>query len=91
MTTSLRAILRFLSDCPRIFSLSPSVYTSAVSKKLMPPSIDVLTSVSASACPWAPMALKSPRPSPKVMVPKQSFETSRPVLPSVVYSMMPSP
>jgi hypothetical protein len=33
------------------------------------------------------MALKSPLPSPKVMVPKQSFETRRPVLPSVAYSM----
>src|ERR1700676_4547177 len=53
----------------------------------MPPSIDVLTSSSAPAWPTALMALKSPLPSPKVMVPKQSFETRRPVLPSVAYSM----
>src|SRR6267143_1563165 len=33
------------------------------------------------------MALKRPLPSPNVMVPKQSFETRRPVLPSVAYSM----
>jgi hypothetical protein len=31
--------------------------------------------------------LKIPLPSPNVMVPKQSFETRRPVLPSVAYSM----
>src|ERR1700682_1851058 len=54
----------------------------------MPPSIDVLTSSSAPAWPTALMALKSPLPSPNVMVPKQSFETKRPVLPSVAYSMM---
>ena len=30
----------------------------------------------------APMALKMPSPSPNVMVPKQSLETRRPVLPS---------
>src|SRR3979490_3410980 len=53
----------------------------------MPPSIDVLTSSSAPAWPTVLMALKSPLPSPNVMVPKQSFETSRPVLPSVAYSM----
>src|SRR5712664_2239011 len=53
----------------------------------MPPSIDVLTSSSAPAWPTAPMALKYPLPSPNVMVPKQSFETRRPVLPSVAYSM----
>src|ERR1700738_1902577 len=53
----------------------------------MPPSIDVLTSSSAPAWPTAPMALKSPRPSPNVMVPKQSFETRRPVFPSVAYCM----
>src|SRR5882757_1501067 len=53
----------------------------------MPPSIDVLTSSSAPAWPTALMALKSPLPSPNVMVPKQSFETRRPVLPSIAYSM----
>src|SRR5271154_1428303 len=53
----------------------------------MPPSIDVLTSSSASAWPTELRALKSPLPSPNVMVPKQSFETRRPVLPSVAYSM----
>src|SRR6266566_4259942 len=53
----------------------------------MPPSIDVLTSSSAPACPTALRALKSPLPSPNVMVPKQSFDTRRPVLPSVAYSM----
>src|ERR1700722_5155459 len=52
----------------------------------MPPSIDVLTSSSAAAWPTALMALKSPLPSPNVMVPKQSLETKRPVLPSVAYS-----
>src|SRR5260370_8371206 len=51
----------------------------------MPRSIDVLTSPSAPAWPTLLIALKSPLPSPKVMVPKQSFETSRPVLPSVAY------
>src|ERR1700732_4244810 len=61
---------------------------SAVSKKLIPPSIDVLTSSSAPAWPTALMALKIPLPSPNVMVPKQSFETRRPVLPSVAYSMV---
>src|SRR5580692_6679083 len=55
----------------------------------MPPSIDVLTSSSAPAWPTMLMALKSPFPSPNVMVPKQSFETRRPVLPRVAYSMMP--
>src|SRR5437667_12228006 len=53
----------------------------------MPPSIDVLTISSAPAWPTAPMALKYPLPSPNVMVPKQSFETRRPVLPSIAYSM----
>src|ERR1700682_1479582 len=54
----------------------------------MPPSIDVLTSSSAPAWPTALMALKSPLPSPNVMVPKQNLETRRPVLPSVAYSMV---
>src|SRR5580704_7088357 len=53
----------------------------------MPPSIDVLTSLSAAAWPTELMPLKRPLPSPNVMVPKQSFETRRPVLPSVAYSM----
>src|SRR5882724_10832176 len=53
----------------------------------MPPSIDVLTSSSAVAWPTALMALKSPLPSPNVMVPKQNLETRRPVLPSAAYSM----
>src|SRR6202790_2017043 len=53
----------------------------------MPPSIDVLTSSSAADWPTVLMALKRPLPSPKVMVPKQSFETRRPVLPSVAYSI----
>jgi hypothetical protein len=75
MTMSLRAMSRFFSDCPRILSLSPSVYTSAVSKKLIPASIDVLMRASASDWPCAPTNLKIPRPSPKVMVPKQSLET----------------
>src|SRR5580692_10157148 len=35
------------------------------------------------------MALKIPLPSPNVIVPKQSFETRRPVFPSVAYFMMP--
>src|SRR6476646_10460189 len=54
----------------------------------MPPSIDVLTSLSAPAWPTALMALKSPLPSPNVMVPKQRRETSRPVLPSDSYLML---
>src|ERR1700686_3106582 len=54
----------------------------------MPPPIDVLTSSSAPAWPTPLMSLKSPLPSPNVMVPKQSFETRRPVLPSVAYSMI---
>src|SRR5260221_2787320 len=53
----------------------------------MPPSIDVLTSSSAPAWPTALMPLKIPLPSPNVMVPKQSFEPRRSVLPSVAYSM----
>src|SRR3984885_16058570 len=53
----------------------------------MPPSIDVLTSSSASSWPTELMPLKRPLPSPNVMVPKQSFETKRPVLPSVACSM----
>src|ERR1700722_12196306 len=53
----------------------------------MPPSIDVFTSSSASVWPTELMPLKRPLPSPNVMVPKQSFETRRPVLPSVAYSM----
>src|ERR1700687_258244 len=53
----------------------------------MPPSIDVLTSSSAPAWPRLLMALNIPLPSPNVMVPKQSLETRRPVLPSVAYSM----
>src|ERR1700716_3871078 len=53
----------------------------------MPRSIDVLTSSSAPAWPTALMPLTSPLPSPNVMVPKQSFDTRRPVLPSVAYSM----
>src|ERR1700687_2731157 len=53
----------------------------------MPPSIDVLTSSSAPAWPTELMPLKRTLPSPNVMVPKQSFETSRPVLPSAAYSM----
>src|ERR1700676_4490768 len=58
----------------------------------MPPSINVLTSASRPAWPTSLMALKIPLPSPNVMVPKQSFETRRPVLPSVAYSMvLPAP
>src|SRR5712671_4820304 len=53
----------------------------------MPRSIEVLTSSSAPAWPTVLMALKRPLPSANVMVPKQSFETRRPVLPSVAYSM----
>src|SRR5882757_6778276 len=53
----------------------------------MPPSIDVLTRSSAAAWPTLLIALKSPLPSPNVMVPKQSFDTRRPVLPSVAYFM----
>src|ERR1700682_869620 len=53
----------------------------------MPPSIDLLTSSSAPGWPTAILALKIPLPSPNVMVPKQSFETRRPVLPSVAYFM----
>src|SRR5229473_7301979 len=53
----------------------------------MPRSIEVLTGSSAPAWPTVLMALKRPLPSPNVMVPKQSFETRRPVLPSVAYSM----
>src|ERR1700724_3487794 len=56
----------------------------------MPPSIDALISSSASAWPTAPMALNIPLPSPKVMVPKQSLETRRPVGPSVAYFMTSS-
>src|ERR1700722_13441634 len=51
----------------------------------MPASIDVLTRSSAPVWPTVLMALKSPLPSPNVMVPKQSLETNRPVLPRVVY------
>src|ERR1700722_3210263 len=53
----------------------------------MPPSIDVLTSSSAADWPTVLMPWKRPLPSPNVMVPKQRFETRRPVLPSVAYSM----
>src|ERR1700731_4502297 len=56
----------------------------------MPPSIEALTSSSAPAWSTVLIALKRPLPSPNVIVPKQSLETRRPVLPSVVYSMMPS-
>src|SRR6202171_5267882 len=55
----------------------------------MPLSIEVLTSSSAPAWSTALMPLKSPLPSPNVMVPKQNFETRSPVLPSVAYSTMP--
>src|SRR6202035_2536852 len=51
----------------------------------MPPSIDVLTNSWAPAWPTALMALKSPLPSPNVMVPNQSLETKRAVFPSVMY------
>src|ERR1700722_16265430 len=54
----------------------------------MAPSIHVFTSSSAAAWPTALMALKSPLPSPNVIVPKQNLETTRPVLPSVAYSMV---
>jgi hypothetical protein len=37
------------------------------------------------------MALNIPLPSPKVMVPKHSFETRSPVLPRVAYFMASSP
>src|ERR1700692_3924742 len=56
----------------------------------MPPSIEALTISSAPSWSTALIALKRPLPSPNVIVPKQSLETRRPVLPSVAYSMMPS-
>src|SRR6202035_3875004 len=56
----------------------------------MPPSIEALTSSSAPGWSTVLIALKRPLPSPNVIVPKQSLETRRPVLPSVAYSMMPS-
>src|SRR6202040_1790289 len=52
-------------------------------------SIALLTNSSAPAWSTPLSALKSPLPSPNVMVPKQSFETRSPVLPSVEYSKMP--
>src|SRR5437867_12803203 len=80
-------MLRFLKDCPRVVSLSPSEYTSAVSKKLMPPSIEALTSSSAPFWSTAPMTLYNPSPPPKIMVPKERRETRSPVLPRVLYSI----
>src|ERR1700722_8562270 len=53
----------------------------------MPPSRAILTNSSAPAWSTVLRALKSPLPSPNVMVPKQSFETKRPVSPSVAYFM----
>src|ERR1700683_4410583 len=55
----------------------------------MPPSRAILTNSSAPVWSTPLRALKSPLPSPNVMVPKQSFETRSPVLPSVEYSKMP--
>src|SRR3984893_2104909 len=55
----------------------------------MPPSRAILTNSSAPVWSTPLRALKSPLPSPNVRVPKQSFETRSPVLPSVEYSKMP--
>ena len=71
---------------PTYSSLVPSEYTFAVSKKLMPASSacwmnvrDVASSSDQACVPWSD--------APKLMHPRQMRETSRPVLPSLVYFM----
>src|SRR6266436_5096989 len=53
----------------------------------MPASMEALMRASAPAWSTVPMARKRPVPPWKVMVPKQSVETRRPVSPRVLYCM----
>jgi hypothetical protein len=69
---------------PRTRSLSPFEYMLAVSKKLIPRSI----ARSTSSRPYAsPLTHSRQSGSPKLIQPRQIFETSMPVDPSVAYSM----
>ena len=76
-TTSSR---RPLSALPTISSDSPPEYTSAVSTKLIPPSIAALMTRAASSWSWFPH-------SPNIIVPRQCVLTRMPVPPMTRYSM----
>src|ERR1044072_7856882 len=76
MTSSRRP----LSALPTISSDSPAEYTSAVSTKLIPPSI------AARIVPMQSSTSVLPH-SPNIIVPRQCVLTLRPVPPSVLYSI----
>src|SRR5688572_18139366 len=67
---------------PRISSLSPSPYPSAVSKRLMPASIERWTMRTHSSASRLP-------PRPNIIVPRAMAPTCTPERPSVRYSMRP--
>src|SRR3954470_6894176 len=71
---------RPLSALPTISSDSPAEYTSAVSTKLIPPSIAARIVPMQSSTSVFPHA-------PNIMVPRQCVLTLRPVPPSVLYSI----
>src|ERR1700754_593481 len=60
---------------------------SAVSKRLIPASVQMPMSFLASATSVSPHALKNSVPPPKVAAPKQRLETFKPELPKSRYSM----
>src|SRR6476660_2740602 len=72
---------RPLSALPTISSDSPAEYTSAVSTKLMPPSIAARIVSMQSSTSVLPH-------SPNIIVPRQCVLTLRPVPPSVLYSIV---
>ena len=79
-----------LTSVPVISSLTPLLYTSAVSKKLMPPSAARRTNGRASSS--ESVHGKVPCPGvPKLIMPRQMRLTFMPVLPSRTYSMVTSP
>src|SRR6185312_3656253 len=85
ITRSFLITPRFFSDRPSVSSDCPSEYTSAVSIKFTPESIDALISASASVCPCAPIFPQTPFPDPNVIVPRQIVDTCKPVFPRSLY------
>src|SRR5207248_11273338 len=72
-----------LSALPRIVSLTPLAYTSAVSKKLIPRS-SALWAIGSDSSSVEP---QSSGCQPNVIVPMHATETCTPVLPSERYCM----
>src|SRR6185436_5933511 len=88
MTTRSRLTPSFFRQLPSTTSLCPSEYTSAVSKKLMPRSSACLMKGRDSVSPNTQLRHSG---EPKVMVPRQIWETLSPVEPRLTYFMLTAP